>query len=698
MLQCKHTSIAQDSLGATALTPEVKKIEVLAAERNLHFVLLTNRQITASAEAGIRKELEAIAGVETVTLLGETWIEDTIDAHPRLLRMVPRLYGIGDLSQILSFTLEQQTKAVLEDFTESLRTFVPTDSYRRAEHALTEHGFSVLVGPPASGKSAIAANLCMISLAQDPNVRVLRIERADQFQATWSPSDQHTLYWVDDVFGETTLDADRLKEWSAALDKVEAARKRGSRIIFCTRDYILTSAEEEMKRSKSELINDARVRVNVTDLTEMERDAIMYNHIKDGSISNKTKGDLKPFLSGIARRNSFSPELARRLGNKKFNTMVIPSERWLRDFFDHPVRHFRDIIHGLSPAETAALTACLFNNNSVPDPVPNDALATAVLDAYGVTLQEVRNAFEILEGSLLKRTRDGTSQTWHFHHPTMIEALQEELVAKSSHLRLYLQSASISAVFRDTTTLPPEENARVVFLSESVYSELIDRIRDVGPGEMYSLANYLIRRASDKLLTDVDRGCPHVIDRLLALIPDPDGNDHSVRLAARLHLAAEALFSESRRRILTRALAEAVEENGWSGFLAIPDVELILPGVSIAFLENEIESGFSSLETLYGWCSQDLSSRAQVNGLIETLEGSRAAIGNALRRTNLASQDVEKKLNSIYEILNARLEEQRAEIDDYEESRADSMIDEWKDRMAEEQYERQSGRFADVDE
>ena len=180
IVQCKHTSQVHNPLSITNLKDELAKVTKLAAGGGCHYILMTNRQVSAGSEKKIREAFEAISGVGKCLVLHETWIEDTVDAHPRLLRLVPRLYGIGDLSQIPSFAIHQQTTALLEDLAFSLRTFVPTESYRRAEKALYEQGFVVLVGSPASGKSSIAANLCMASMAQEPNTRVLRIENADR--------------------------------------------------------------------------------------------------------------------------------------------------------------------------------------------------------------------------------------------------------------------------------------------------------------------------------------------------------------------------------------------------------------------------------------------------------------------------------------------------------------------------------------
>jgi hypothetical protein len=699
IVQCKHTSLAHEPLTIVDLKPEIKKIERANFAQRFHYILMTNRQVSAQYEVAIRNMFESIESIGRCVVLSETWIEDTIDAHPRLLRLVPRLYGIGDLSQILSHSIQQQTVAVLEDLTTSLRTFVPTDSYRRAERALQEHGFVVLVGPPASGKSAIAANLCMVNIAQDPAVRVLRIEGADQFKATWSPADSHTIYWVDDVFGELTLDEVLLKQWSAALDKVEAARKRGSRIVFCTRDYILSAAEVTLKRAKADLINDARVRVDVTNLSDAERDGILYNHIKDGDIEKEHKSHLKKYLSRVARFSSFSPELARRLGSKRFNTMFMLSEDRLRSFFDRPVEHFRDIIHGLSKTETAALAVCLLSNNAVPDPVPDDALAEAVLRSYGVSMQEVREAFETLEGSLVKRIRTGTQQHWQLHHPSMIEALQEELSSKSSHLVLYLQSARMTAIFRDTTTLTLEADSRLVFVPESAYIHLIERLRSVGAGNGEAVANYLLRRASDRFLIELDAKYPEILDRSLTLVPDPDGLDVSPKLAVRLfRVPGGNLLGDARRANVVDAVVESVGQHGWSGFLAIPDFDAAIPGLIGKFLESQAKDNFSTFESLYDWYTQDISSHEHVDSAIEALDEHAVRLQAALSKAGVLSDNTKSELTKVKQRLDARLQERRTDIEEAEERRADAMQDEWKERYHEERYELENGRFADVDE
>jgi hypothetical protein len=698
LVQCKHTSKTHNPLSLADLKDELTKVNINAAKTPCHYLLMTNRQVSAKSEEEIRGAFEAISGVGRCLVLAETWIEDTIDAHPHLLRLVPRLYGIGDLSQILSFSINQQTTALLEDFAFSLRTFVPTDSYRRAEKALHNHGFVVLVGPPASGKSFIAANLCMVSMAQNPETRILRIEYADQFKSTWSPADSNTIYWVDDVFGETTLDAGCLREWSAALEKVEAARRRKARIIFCTRDYILADAEHLLKRVKADAINDARVRVDVTAMSEAERDVIMYNHIKEGDIPKEGKRALKKHLSGLARLSSFTPELARRLGSQRFTRGLRFEWNELKNFFDYPVRFFRDVIHGLSGSETGALAVCLLSNNAVPDPVPDDGITAAVCSTYGIKVQQIREAFELLEGSLVKRVRQDTSQTWQAHHPSMIEALQDDLTTKASKLVLYIKGAHLGVLLRDTTTLVPSPNSRLVFLPASVYEHLLPRLV-ADPRSLESVGEYLAARASDKLLQLLDTTSPCVLDGALGVTPEPFSSDAAPTLAVRLSkVEGGGLLTPTRLAILNRTLRESIHESGWCGFLDVADFAQVFPELIRELISEDTLAGFSSATSLYEWHAQDLSSRDHIESAQEDLDTHSQRLKRALAEMGLATAARLSALDASVARALESLDERRAELEEAEERRADFYEDEWKERWYEERYEMENGRFADVDE
>lgn len=700
LIQCKHTSKAEHALDLDDLRDEVTKVERFARSTPLHYLLMTNRRASATHEKAIRERFERIPNVQSCTVLGETWIEDTIDAETRLLRLVPRLYGIGDLSQILATTVQLQTAAVLEDLTQSLQTFVPTSSYRRAEKALTEHGFVLLVGPPASGKSSIAANLCMVSLAQDAEVRILRIETAEKFKDTWSPADKKTIYWVDDVFGETTLDDQRLREWSAALEKVEAARRRGATILFCTRDYILADAESKLKHSKNEILNDARVRVDVTSLSTEERQHILYNHIKHGDIARERKRDLKPFLREVAAWSSFTPELARRLGSSRFSTFPVKRET-LTAFFQYPVQHFREVIHGLSRSEMAALAVCLLGSNHVPDPVPDAFIPEAISNTYSVTKGEVRDALERLDGSFVRRDRSNNTQSIRLHHPSMIDALQEELVAKSSQLDLFLRGARLEALTRNTTMLPPGPNQRLVFLGSHLYPIVLDRIRAQWRDNINTIASFLAGRASDAFLREVEKECPELLDAAVAIELEPEGSNEALDVGARLLALDEQMLSGNRRTAFVSTLQSAFEDHGFAPFLKEDELMRRLPELA-ELIRTDADDRFPSIGRLLEWHSSDLSSTDLIDYALDAVRDYVRELRSYCEQAGMISSGedspVAAALASRLSRAETRLQEEREEREQQEDLRADHDLQTWKDERYEREWEASMSPFADVDE
>lgn len=121
-------------------------------------------------------------GVSTCVVLGEDWIESTIDSHPFLRRLVPTLYGIGDLAQILDSRILQQSEARLIELTERAKTFVSTSAYQKALQSVATRGFVILLGPPGAGKSSVAANICLTGLAEGLYEDVALLQSGPQFQ------------------------------------------------------------------------------------------------------------------------------------------------------------------------------------------------------------------------------------------------------------------------------------------------------------------------------------------------------------------------------------------------------------------------------------------------------------------------------------------------------------------------------------
>jgi signal recognition particle GTPase len=145
--------------------------------------------------------------------------------------MVPRVYGLGDLSQILDERAYAQATAVLESMREELAKVVLTESYQKAARALDTHHFVLLVGEPASGKTTIASLLAMSS-ADQWGASVAKLTTPKSVVDRWNPHEKSQLFWIDDAFGVTQYESGLVSGWNHVLNEVKTILRQGNRIVM----------------------------------------------------------------------------------------------------------------------------------------------------------------------------------------------------------------------------------------------------------------------------------------------------------------------------------------------------------------------------------------------------------------------------------------------------------------------------------
>ena len=151
VIQAKHTTKPDSTLGPAAFDDELDKAERLATAGLCDvYVLMTNAGLTGSTAAKLQADLSR-RDITQCLILGATWINQTITENSRLRMLVPRLYGLGDLTQILDERAYQQARAVLDSMRTDLAKLVRTTTYERTADALDGFGFVLLTGarPPA---------------------------------------------------------------------------------------------------------------------------------------------------------------------------------------------------------------------------------------------------------------------------------------------------------------------------------------------------------------------------------------------------------------------------------------------------------------------------------------------------------------------------------------------------------------------
>ena len=101
VIQVKHTTKPDTTLSPSDLAHEFDQAERLAKLGRCDvYLLMTNARMTARTEEILDQQLRD-RGISQSRILTSTWINETIKKSRRLRMLVPRLYGLGDLTQIL---------------------------------------------------------------------------------------------------------------------------------------------------------------------------------------------------------------------------------------------------------------------------------------------------------------------------------------------------------------------------------------------------------------------------------------------------------------------------------------------------------------------------------------------------------------------------------------------------------------------
>ena len=564
--QCKFTSKSDKALHLSDLSDELVKAKRLAL-RGLaeNYILFTNARLTGVTEEEIKIAFEGIPGIKRFAAYGGDRISQIIRESPRLRMLVPRVYGLGDLGQILDERAYAQAQEILSALGDDLAKFVITDAYRRSAKALVEHGFVLLLGEPACGKSTIAAALAVGAL-DEWGCSTIKIRDADDFVRHSNPHEPKQFFWVDDAFGATQLDWSSVVGWNRVFPHVHGAIRRGARVLFTSRDYIYRSARNHLKESAFPLMHESQVVIHVEHLTKEEREQILYNHIRLGTQRKQFKVELKPFLPDVAAHQRFSPEIARRLGSPIFTKSIRMSKSGLDEFVSHPMELLREIIRTLDEGSRSGLAVVFMRGGALPSPVTMTTDEEKAVTLLGGSQGNVRIALSALEGSLLIQVRQGAEYSWRFKHPTIRDAFASLVAEDRELMDIYIAGTPIVKLFGEVSCGDLTIEGIKLVIPSDRYDTLITRIEELSRGKRESknaVNNFLAHRCDREFLARFTARNPNYISSLqvgsyLYAVSDVD-------VIVRLH--EFALLPEEKRLSVVTVIRDLAVDTPDSGFL-----------------------------------------------------------------------------------------------------------------------------------
>ncbi|MFK4687242.1 nSTAND3 domain-containing NTPase [Streptomyces pristinaespiralis] len=672
VLQCKHTKKADTTLAPSDLDDEFAKVQALV-DRGLcgSYVLLTNARVSGTSEATIRQRL-LDAGVAYPLILDGQWICDTIATHQRLRTFVPRVYGLGDLSQILDERAYTQAQYLLSYLREELATFVVTDAYRRAAQAVQQHGFVLLLGEPAVGKSVIAATLAMTALDAWGCLTVNAHDAAELVRH-WNPDEPNQFFWIDDAFGAVRHEPQLTDNWSRHMRQVMTAVHGGAKIVLTSRDYIYRDARPQLKEYAYPLLHEQQVVVDVAQLPLEERRQILYNHISLGDQPAEVRGKMKPHLEEAAAQNPFHPEVARRLGRQAFTRHLELSKNGVTDFMRRPTAFLRDLYTELGPDERAALALTYQAGEILPSPLTLDAAQQDVIVRLGSSPAGIDRALNALTGTFLRFSSSPGNETttgWSFRHPTLQEGFAELLAANPNLLGVFLSGLQLEKMLTELDCGSDKQRGTLVKVPSTLYPFVAKRLQDLDPRhrkdhwEDFLWCNFFTTRCSDEFLKHYTETDPNFVSEMMNF-GIYLGSDRKPEVLARLH-QAELINTEQHEEIVQNLTeyAVSVPDSGW---VDAPHWNIILSEEEREAIWEEVRSGLlSPTSTLLSdwssnrWGNRDQTPEEYYAPLRESLEAYRDSLSH--------QPEIAEEFNRLLTEVDELIEEEKLEDDEEREA------------------------------
>jgi hypothetical protein len=583
-IQCKFTSIPNSNLTLSHLADELVKIPALAAQGLVEdYILITNHPVSGVAAATIEQAF-VTAGAKRFRVLGNDWLISQIEESARLRMLVPRLYGIGDLSNILDERAYEQARMILSSMGDTLKKLVVTDAHRQSVSAINRHGVVLLLGAPAAGKSTIGASLA-VGAADLWGCLTVKPTSPDELRDRINPNERQ-FFWIDDAWGATQYQRSGMDAWNQVLPHVAAALKAGSKFLITSRTYIWMAAKNDLKVSALPALSKSNVTIHVEKLTADEKAQIAYNHLKFGDQDKAFRAEIKEFLPAVVSGENFLPESARRLGNRLLSGQLKKTQAGVSEFFEKPSDFLLETVRSLSPHNRAALALLFVSSGRVSSPIADGPEAQLAMEAFGVTLASLRSAVLELNETLSLHAQDQTGVYWQFKHPTIGEAIGRYVAENPELVELYLRGAKPESLMAEVVcpgiTLP----GALVVVPPTFYDLLVQRL-SARPDS--ALRSFLTTRANREFAVQLLAARPDLLELDIQL-----SQHYRIAIDSKADFLARmnkfGFLPEETRKLFTGELIKSVWERADASVLQYEYLREVLTPPEQSLMLSKVES------------------------------------------------------------------------------------------------------------
>jgi len=317
IIQSKHYCGSNiKSLLAHLKKTEYPKIKKLSPER---YILFTSLPLNPNDKAKVIVCLSPYV-IRSDDIYGANEINEFILNNEKIERKYYKLWirSSSLLIKYLNQGVFESSEFEVKNMYEKAKHYAQTSRHNEAYSKLKKDHVVVIAGEPGVGKTTLAEQLCLASIAEGYECVVINEDVQEGFDVSDKTSQQ--VFYFDDFLGSNYISALEKNEGSRIIRFINYVMKHNKRFILTSRANILDQAYQLSQILYSSNVSEREYVINVSNYTDHDKALILYNMLWKSDITKEYFEVFldKQFFNKIIRHRNFNPRIIETITNNRF--------------------------------------------------------------------------------------------------------------------------------------------------------------------------------------------------------------------------------------------------------------------------------------------------------------------------------------------------------------------------------------------
>ncbi|MBE1588185.1 restriction endonuclease [Nonomuraea angiospora] len=439
IIQCKHwMRSGRAKLVQHMLDNELPKVKKIKPTR---YIIASTVEMTKDAKDKLYTAFDPFI-VSASDVFGINELLALMASHPEVIRKHIRLWlnDVNMLEAAISRNILWRSMHFADDIQQTLRTYVPTTSYRHALKLLDANHVCIITGGPGVGKTTLAQVLSAY-YAYTGYELVAISENIEDAYRMWNANAKQVFVY-DDFLGQSTLEDKLYKNEDARLIALlrRIGREPNKRLICTTRSYILAQGKNRYERLDRENFDPITCVVDLDSYDRETKARILYNHTfwSTWPAAEKARLAQPDGYRKIIDHPNFNPRIISDVLGTSYDSSWGDITAQLEARLNDPTHVWRHIFENQLTEKERILLATLFSLGGealLPD------IKEALLCHTDWDSSQMRRSLQILDGTFIKVYREQSRQYVEFSNPSVNDFVIRKMNDDNSLLKRVLRTA-----------------------------------------------------------------------------------------------------------------------------------------------------------------------------------------------------------------------------------------------------------------